>query len=112
MPGETWLIRPHATKTHRCAQTTDEAWRTFPVAKLLLLLMTLCASPAFAHGISDADKQRMIDGGYLQYIWLGATHMVTGYDHLLFLFGVVFFLTTFKDIAKFVSAFTLGHGSV
>ena len=64
---------------------------------------------AFAHGISDADKQRMLEGGYLQYVGLGASHMLTGYDHLLFLFGVVFFLTTFKDIAKFVSVFTLGH---
>ena len=64
---------------------------------------------AIAHGISDADKQRMLEGGYLQYVGLGATHMLTGYDHLLFLFGVVFFLTTFKDIAKFVTAFTLGH---
>ena len=64
---------------------------------------------ALAHGISDADKQRLLDGGYLQYVGLGATHMLTGYDHLLFLFGVVFFLTTFKDIAKFVTAFTLGH---
>ncbi len=64
---------------------------------------------ALAHGISDADKQRMLEGGYLQYVGLGATHMLTGYDHLLFLFGVVFFLTTFKDIAKFVTAFTLGH---
>ena len=51
----------------------------------------------------------MLDGGYLQYIGLGASHMLTGYDHLLFLFGVVFFLTGFKDIAKFVTAFTLGH---
>jgi HupE / UreJ protein len=64
---------------------------------------------ALAHGISDADKQRMLDGGYLQYVGLGATHMLSGYDHLLFLFGVVFFLTTFKDIAKFVTAFTVGH---
>jgi hypothetical protein len=64
---------------------------------------------ALAHGISDADKQRMLEGGYLQYIGLGATHMLTGYDHLLFLFGVVFFLTSFKDITKFVTAFTLGH---
>ena len=64
---------------------------------------------AFAHGISDSDKQRMIDGGYLQYVGLGATHMITGYDHLLFLFGVIFFLTKFKDIVKFITAFTLGH---
>jgi len=64
---------------------------------------------AYAHGISEADMQAMIEGGNLRYIWLGATHMLTGYDHLLFLFGVVFFLTNTKDIIKFVSIFTLGH---
>jgi len=62
-----------------------------------------------AHGISAEDMQAMIEGGNLRYIWLGATHMLSGYDHLLFLFGVVFFLTTTKDIIKFVSIFTLGH---
>ncbi len=76
-----------------------------------LAIGTLVLVPliALAHGISDADKQRMLDGGYLQYVGLGATHMLSGYDHLLFLFGVVFFLTTFKDIAKFVTVFTVGH---
>lgn len=64
---------------------------------------------ALAHGISEADRQRMLSGGYLQYVGLGATHMLTGYDHLLFLFGVVFFLTSFRDVAKFVTVFTLGH---
>ncbi len=64
---------------------------------------------ALAHGISEADRQRMLDGGYLQYIGLGASHMLTGYDHLLFLFGVVFFLSSFKDVAKFVTVFTIGH---
>jgi len=64
---------------------------------------------ALAHGISEEDKQRMLDGGYLQYVGLGASHMLTGYDHLLFLFGVVFFLTTFKDVVKFVTVFTIGH---
>ncbi len=64
---------------------------------------------AIAHGISDADRQSMLDGGYLRYIGLGASHMLTGYDHLLFLFGVVFFLTSFKDVAKFVTVFTIGH---
>jgi hypothetical protein len=64
---------------------------------------------AFAHGISDEARQRMIDGGDLQYLLLGAEHMLTGYDHLLFLFGVMFFLTRFVSILKFVTAFTLGH---
>lgn len=73
--------------------------------------LLLAAFPllGMAHGISDADRQRMLDGGYWQYVGLGATHMLTGYDHLLFLFGVVFFLSTFKDVAKFVTVFTIGH---
>lgn len=69
----------------------------------LMPMMTL------AHGISEADKKAMLEGGYLKYIWLGTTHMLTGYDHLLFIFGVIFFLTTFKDIVKFISVFTFGH---
>ena len=76
---------------------------------LLAVGLLLSAAAAWAHGISEADKQRMLDGGYLQYIGLGASHKLTGYDHLLFLFGVVFFLTKFTDVAKFVTAFTLGH---
>lgn len=65
--------------------------------------------PAFAHGVNDADKLRLVSGGNIDYVWLGATHMLTGYDHLLFLLGVIFFLTKFKDIVKFITAFTLGH---
>src|SRR5262245_642187 len=64
---------------------------------------------AWAHGISDADKQGILEGGNLQYLKLGATHMLTGYDHLLFLFAVMFFLTRFGDIVKFITAFTVGH---
>ena len=79
---------------------------SFIKSGLLLLLLPLLA---FAHGISEEDKQRMLDGGYLQYVGLGASHMLTGYDHLLFLLGVVFFLISFKDIVKFVTAFTVGH---
>lgn len=78
--------------------------------RLFLGLFALCFSTAaFPHGISEEAKRAMIDGGYLKYIWLGAEHMITGYDHLLFLFGVIFFLTTFKDIVKFISIFTIGH---
>ncbi|WP_372654303.1 HupE/UreJ family protein [Halobacteriovorax sp.] len=69
----------------------------------------LLTANSFAHGISESSKQAMIEGGYLQYVWLGAEHMITGYDHLLFLLGVIFFLTSFTDIVKFISAFTIGH---
>jgi hypothetical protein len=77
--------------------------------KLGLFMLAFLPLVAFAHGISEEDKQRMLDGGYLQYVGLGASHMLTGYDHLLFLFGVVFFLATFKDVVKFVTVFTIGH---
>jgi hypothetical protein len=59
--------------------------------------------------MSAADRQAMLDAGYLRYATMGATHMLTGYDHLLFLFGVVFFLRGARDVIKLVSLFTLGH---
>ena len=79
------------------------------LSRAAALAALIAPSLALAHGISEADKQAMLAGGYLQYAVLGAKHMLTGYDHLLFLFGVVFFLTKFRDVAKFVTAFTLGH---
>lgn len=78
-------------------------------ARLAPWLLLFLSVSALAHGISEEDKQRMLAGGYLQYVGLGASHMLSGYDHLLFLFGVVFFLTTFRDVAKFVTVFTIGH---
>lgn len=78
-------------------------------AVVAALLLVLLPAVAMAHGISEADRQAMLDGGYLRYVWLGATHMLTGYDHLLFIFGVIFFLTGFRDIVRYITAFTLGH---
>lgn len=80
-----------------------------PFNRLLPLLLLALPLLAAAHGISEADRQHMPEGAYLRYISLGVSHMLTGYDHLLFLFGVVFFLTTFKDVAKLVTVFTIGH---
>jgi hypothetical protein len=74
------------------------------VLPLLLLGMT-----AWGHGISAEDQLRILNAGPLEYIELGAMHMVTGYDHLLFIFAVIFFLNSFTDIIKFITAFTLGH---
>ena len=76
---------------------------------VLFLLYLLLSPNLFAHGMSAEDIQAMMDGGNLRYLWLGATHMLSGYDHLLFLFGVVFFLNTTKDIIRFVTVFTIGH---
>lgn len=69
----------------------------------------LMSSLAWGHGVSAEDQARMLEAGYLAFIPLGAKHMITGYDHLLFLFGVMFFLTRFMDIVKFITAFTIGH---
>lgn len=74
-----------------------------------LLFFMLLSQFAFSHGMSEAEKQSIIEGGNLRYMWLGATHMLSGYDHLAFVFGIIFFLTTFRDIAKYVTAFTIGH---
>jgi len=76
---------------------------------LMALAVTLFASQALGHGMSAAEQQSIIDGGNLRYLWIGATHMLSGYDHLAFIFGIIFFLTKFKDIVKFISVFTLGH---
>ncbi len=76
----------------------------------LVLFGLIClTSSAHAHGISEASRETLTAGGILDYVWLGAEHMVTGYDHLLFLFGVIFFLTGFRDVVRFITAFTLGH---
>jgi hydrogenase/urease accessory protein HupE len=85
-----------------------------PSRRLGALLLTAAAiasiaTQAFAHGVPDSEAQRLADGSLLDYLISGAMHMVTGYDHLLFLFGVMFFLTRFWDIVKFITAFTIGH---
>jgi hypothetical protein len=84
--------------------------------RLALSVAAIAALPttALAHGVAAGDK------GYLQevsgvllipFAYLGAKHMVTGYDHLLFLFGVIFFLYRLKDIAVYVTLFAIGHST-
>jgi len=82
-----------------------------PLQWLLAIIAMLLVSQAFGHGMSEAEKQSIVDGGNLRYMWIGATHMLSGYDHLLFVFGIIFFLTRFKDILKYITAFTLGHSA-
>jgi len=77
----------------------------------LVIMAMLFASQAFGHGMSEAEKQSIIEGGNLRYLWIGATHMLSGYDHLAFVFGIIFFLTKFRDIVKYITAFTLGHSA-
>ena len=74
-----------------------------------LFLLILLPFALQAHGVSSADGHMLHEGGLLAYIYVGAKHMVTGYDHILFLIGVIFYLSTFKDILKFITVFTIGH---
>ncbi len=72
-------------------------------------MFLLLAAIASAHGITDAERVRYIEGGPLVYFELGARHMLTGWDHLFFLFGVVFFVARIKGVVALVTAFTIGH---
>jgi hypothetical protein len=76
---------------------------------LIIALLLSYPLALVAHGVSSADQQILMEGGLWSYIWVGAKHMVTGYDHLLFLAGVIFYLSGFKDIVRFITAFTIGH---
>jgi hypothetical protein len=78
------------------------------------VILFLLAAGAFAHGVSDSDKgflQGAAGVQFFPYLYLGAKHMVTGYDHLLFLCGVIFFLYRMKDIGLYVTLFALGHST-
>ena len=61
------------------------------------------------HGVSESTAQEMANASLMDYAWFGAEHMITGYDHILFLIGVLFFLTSYFDIFKFITAFTIAH---
>ncbi len=99
---------------------TDYFGRPFISNALILLIgLLVCLTfifgvvpDAFAHGVTEGDK------GYIQettgtlivpFVYLGAKHMMTGYDHLLFLFGVIFFLYRLKDVGIYVTLFAIGH---
>ena len=79
-----------------------------------LLLLTQGIEAALAHAVAEGDKgyiKEITVVNILPFIYLGAKHMVTGYDHLLFLFGVIFFLYKIKHIGIYVSLFALGHST-
>ena len=84
-----------------------------PLIRGLALVLLLCAAgPAFAHGIGGKDAVYVAQAAGPHpwpFLYLGAKHMVTGYDHLLFLLGVIFFLYRLRHVALYVTMFSLGH---
>ncbi len=74
--------------------------------------MALASIEAFAHGVDDSTRNFLENNTGVQilpFMYIGAKHMVTGYDHLLFLVGVLFFLHKTRDVLLYVSMFTIGH---
>lgn len=81
---------------------------------IVLMAVFLPGWEAFAHAVAEGDKgyiQEISGIHLLPFAYLGAKHMITGYDHLLFLFGVIFFLYRLKHVAVYVSLFALGHST-
>lgn len=87
-----------------------------PLRLCLLLLGMLLLVPldVLAHAVTEGDKgyiQEISGMHLLPFTYLGAKHMVTGYDHILFLFGVIFYLYRLKDVGLYVSLFAIGHST-
>lgn len=89
--------------------------RRHALTLLTLLVMLLGASgDALAHAVAEGDKgyiQEIYGVHLISFVYLGAKHMVTGYDHILFLLGVIFFLYRMQHIAIYVSLFAIGHST-
>lgn len=80
--------------------------------KIIVALLALMSVEALAHGVDDNTRNFLENNAGVQFIpflYIGAKHMVTGYDHLLFLVGVIFFLYRSKDVLLYVTMFTIGH---
>ena len=79
---------------------------------LTLLIVAFITPVASAHGVDDLTRrflEQLTGTAIAPFIYLGAKHMVTGYDHILFLVGVIFFLFTSREVLIYVSFFTIGH---
>ncbi|MFV8376208.1 HupE/UreJ family protein [Flavobacterium sp. LB1P71] len=80
----------------------------------LVLLFLVGITGVFAHGV-DENTQTFLSGNdgvaFGPFLYIGAKHMLTGYDHLLFLVGVIFFLYRPKEVLLYVSFFTIGHSA-
>jgi HupE / UreJ protein len=96
--------------THRTLPLIARCLAFFAIALILSALIFPVA--ASAHNVSKRDAsfvQSNKGAAVAAFVYLGAKHMVTGYDHIAFLVGVIFFLYRLKDIVQYVSLFTLGH---
>ncbi|MGH1383454.1 HupE/UreJ family protein [Kordia sp.] len=81
---------------------------------ILLILCCLISVSAYAHGVDEETQSFLTSNkgiAFGPFLYIGAKHMITGYDHLLFLVGVIFFLYRTKEIITYVTYFTIGHSA-
>ncbi|HXD74027.1 MAG TPA: HupE/UreJ family protein [Vicinamibacterales bacterium] len=93
-------------------QTQRKLAQALAIAAVAAIALLLLPADAFAHNVSKRDAAFVVSNtgrAIAPFMYLGAKHMVTGYDHLLFLVGVIFFLYRVKDVLLYVSLFTIGH---
>jgi len=93
---------------------TNTKTRETLLAFFAVMMTVFLTGAAVAHGVAEGDKGFIEQTSGPQigpYLYLGAKHMVTGYDHLLFLFGVIFFLYRMKHVAAYVTLFAIGHST-
>lgn len=79
---------------------------------VILLLVSCFSFESVAHGVDESTRAFLMQNTGIQiipFLYIGAKHMITGYDHLLFLVAVLFFLYKSRDVLLYVSLFTLGH---
>ena len=81
---------------------------------IILILCCLISVSAYGHGVDEETQSFLTTNkgiAFGPFLYIGAKHMITGYDHLLFLVGVIFFLNRAKEIITYVSFFTIGHSA-
>jgi hypothetical protein len=89
-------------------------WSRTAIILAAFVAVSLTGPSAFAHAVAEGDKgyiQEISGVNLLAFLYLGAKHMVTGYDHILFLLGVIFFLYRLKHIGIYVTLFAIGHST-
>ncbi len=99
-------------RSYRSGHPSHALRQTLILFTTIVLMLIAFATSAYAHAVTPGDAgyiQEIFGVHIISFIYLGAKHMITGYDHILFLLGVVFFLYHMKDVALYVSIFAVGH---
>jgi hypothetical protein len=99
-------------RSHWSGQPSHALRQPLILFTIIVLILITFATSAYAHDVTPGDAgyiQEIFGVHIIAFIYLGAKHMMTGYDHILFLLGVVFFLYHMKDVAIYVSLFAIGH---